>query len=68
MPSKKKKNKSKHSNSNSEMAEKLPTPTFCTDVNSYETFKKELDIWSKITKIPKKSASFTCSTQFTRKS
>ena len=43
----------KLSNSDSEpkqtfkMAEKLPTPSFCADVNSYETFKKELDIWSK---------------------
>ena len=36
------------------MVKKLSTPTFSVGINSYENFKKELDIWSKMTKIPKK--------------
>ena len=42
------------SNETLKMAEKLVTPTFCSGINVYETFKKELDVWKKITKIPKK--------------
>ena len=56
-------NQQLETNQLSKMAEKLVTPTFCSGINVYETFKKELDVWKKITKIPKKTTGSSCSSK-----